>query len=71
MKSKEISKASYLSKKLLATHSTGSIGYYLCLFVQAQFQLGVHACTNYSLAYLQDLIPTLAGLCFIYLCLPK
>ena len=32
--------ASYLAKKLLATHSTGSIGYYLSLFMQAQFQLG-------------------------------
>ena len=52
--------------KLLAIHSTGSIGYYL-LFMQAQFQLGsyIHACTNetHSLANLQDLIPSMAGLC--------
>ena len=51
--------ASYLPKKLLATHSTGSIGYYLCLFMQTQFQLGsyIHACTNetHFLANLQDL----------------
>ena len=32
--------ASYLAKKSLATHSTGSIGYYLCLFMKTQFQLG-------------------------------
>ena len=34
--------------KLLATNSTGSIGYYLCLFMQTKFQLGnyIHACTN-------------------------
>ena len=48
--------ASYLAKNLLATHSTGSIGYYLCLFMQTQFQLGsyIHACTNetHSLANL-------------------
>ena len=30
----------YLAKKFLATNYTGSIGDYLCLFVQAQFQLG-------------------------------
>ena len=42
--------ASYPAKKLLATHSTGSIGYYLYLFMQTQFQLGryIHACTNES-----------------------
>ena len=40
--------ASYLAKKLLATHSTGSIGYYLCLFMQTQFQLGryIHSCMH-------------------------
>ena len=44
--------ACYLTKKMLATvpsiHYTGSIGYYLCLSVQTQFQLGsyIHACTN-------------------------
>ena len=40
--------ASYLATKLLATHSTGSIDYYLCLFMQTQLQLGsyIHACTN-------------------------
>ena len=52
--------ASYLRKKLLAFHSTGSTGYYLCLFMKAQFQLGsyIHGCTNetYSLANLQDFI---------------
>ena len=58
--------AGYLTKKLLATHSAGSISYYLHLFMQAQFQLGsyIHACTKeiHSLANLQDLIPTLASL---------
>ena len=53
--------------KLLATHSTRSISYYLYLFVQTQFQLGsyIHACINktHSLANLQDLISTLANLC--------
>ena len=40
--------SSYLAKKLLATHSTGSIGYYTCLFMQTKFQLGsyIHVCTN-------------------------
>ena len=59
--------ASYLAKKLLATHYTGNIGYYLCLFMQTQFQLGsyIHACTH-SLANLQNVIPNLAGLCFIF-----
>ena len=56
----------YLVKKLLASHSTGSIGYYSCLIIQTQFQLGrcIRACTNeiYSLANLQDLILTLAGI---------
>ena len=64
MKSKEV--ASYLAKELLATQSTGSIGYYLCLFMQTQFQLCsyIHTCTNetHLLANLQDLIPTLAGI---------
>ena len=32
--------ASYPAKKLLATHYTGSISYYLCLLMQTQFQLG-------------------------------
>ena len=33
---------------MLATYSTGSIGYYLCLFMKTQFQLGsyMHGCTN-------------------------
>ena len=54
--------------KLLATHSTIGIGYYMCLFMQTQFQLGsycsyIQACTNetHPIAILQDLIPTLAG----------
>ena len=55
--------------KLLATHSTRSIGYYLCPFMQTQFQLGsyIHACTNETrvLANLQDVIPTLA-VCVAY-----
>ena len=49
--------------------------YYLCLFIETQFQLGscIHASTNeaHSLANLKDLIPNLAGLCFLYLSLPK
>ena len=50
-----------LTKKLLATHSTGScIGYYLCLFMQIQFQLGnfIHVCTNktHSLADIQYIL---------------
>ena len=53
--------ASYLAKKLLATHFPGSTNYYLCLFMQTLSQLGsyIHACTieTYSLANLQDLIP--------------
>ena len=43
-----------------------SIGYYLCLILETQFQLGrhIHACINekHALANLQDLIPTLAGI---------
>ena len=54
--------------KLLITHSTSRIDYYLCLLMQPQFQLGsyscsyIHACTNeaHSIANLQDVIPTLA-----------
>ena len=40
--------ASYLwLRKLLATHSTGRIGSFLCLFMRTQFQLGsLHPCTN-------------------------
>ena len=57
---------SYLAKKLLATHSTSSISCYLFLFMQTQFQLGsyIHTCTNetYSLANVQDLIPSLAAI---------
>ena len=57
---------SNLAKKLLATHSTGNIGYYLCLFMQTQFQLGsyIHVCANetHSIANLRDLMPTLAGI---------
>ena len=49
--------ASHLAKKLLASHSTGSVGYHLCLIMQPQFQLGryIYACTNetHSLAHLQ------------------
>ena len=55
--------------KLLTTHSTSCIGCYLCLFMQAQFQLGscvvtfMHAQMKYVLiANLQDLIPTLAAI---------
>ena len=59
--------ASYLANKLLATHSTTTIGYYLCLFMQTQFQLDIyiHACTNetHSLANLQHSIPTLSSMC--------
>ena len=33
-------------RKLLATHSTGSIGYYLCMFMQTQFQCWVHVGTS-------------------------
>ena len=42
IKSKETSSklASYPAMKSMATHSTSWIGYYLCLFIQAQFQLG-------------------------------
>ena len=55
--------------KLLATHSTSRAGYYLCLFMQTQFQLGsyvrsyIHACTNetHSFANFQDLIPIYFG----------
>ena len=32
--------ASYPALKSLATHSTSCTGYYLCWFIQAQFQLG-------------------------------
>ena len=43
-----------------------SVGFYLCMFMQTQFQLGshFHACTNetHCLANLQDLIPTLANI---------
>ena len=57
---------SCLAKKLLSTHSTGNIGYYLCLFMQIQFQLGscINACTNktHSLANLQNLIPIVTGI---------
>ena len=38
----------YVAKKLLVTHSVGSIGYYLCLIIQAQFQLG-----NYTIMQAQ------------------
>ena len=66
--------ANYLAKKSLAAHSTGSISYYLCLFMQTQFHLGryIHAYTNetYSLVNLQDLIPTLAGLCSLSVFMP-
>ena len=53
-----------LAKKMLATHSTDIIVYYLYLFMQTQLQLGsyIHTCTNeiHSLVNLQELIPTLA-----------
>ena len=57
-----------LAKKLLAIHSTGSIGYYVSeVYMQTQFQVGsyIHAHTNetHSLTNLQDLIPTLARFC--------
>ena len=44
---------SYLAKKLLAAHSPGSIGYYLCLFMQIQFQLSsyIHGITNEHIFY--------------------
>ena len=49
---------SYLAMKLLVTYSIRNNGYYLCLFMQTQFQLGSynHTCTNetHSLANLQD-----------------
>ena len=58
--------ARYLAKKLLATLFSGSICYYLCLFIQTQFQLGkyIHVCTKeiLFLASLQYLMPTLAGI---------
>ena len=57
--------ATYPDMKLMATHSARSISYYLCLFMQAQFQLGsyIHTCTNetYSLANSQDLIRSYFG----------
>ena len=43
-------------KKLLATHSTGSIGYYLCLIMQTQFQLGRY--TMHALVHLINLVET-------------
>ena len=51
--------ASYLAKKLLASHSTDTIGYYLYLFMQTQFL----ACTGEtcSLANVQYLIPSYFG----------
>ena len=65
---KKVSKqvASYLAKKLLVTHATGSVGYHFCLFMQTQFLQGryIYECTNetHFLANLKDLIPTFAGL---------
>ena len=63
---------SNLAKKLLATHSTDCIIiliiYYLCLFIQTKFQWGIYnqVYTNetymYSVANLQNLIPSLAGI---------
>ena len=40
--------ASNLAMKLLATHPTRSNSYYICLFMQTEFQLGsyIHGCTN-------------------------
>ena len=32
--------------KLLNTHCTSHTGYYLYLFMQTQFKLGIYACTN-------------------------
>ena len=55
---------SFLAKKLLATHTLGSISYYLCLFMQHNSGLVVtsmHAQMKHILLQnLQDLIPTLA-----------
>ena len=59
----------YLPMKLLTTHYTSRTGYYLCLFMQTEFQLDIasyiHVCTKetHSVVNIQDLIPTLAGLC--------
>ena len=62
--------------KLLTTHSTSCSGYYLCLFMQTQFQLCgyIHVCTNetHSIANLQDLFPTLAlAVCIAYIIAAK
>ena len=47
IKSKETSGKlrSYLTMKLLTIHSTNHTGYYLCLFMQTQFQLGSYVVT--------------------------
>ena len=58
--------------KLLTTRSTSRTGYYMCLFMQTQFQPGsysyIDACTNetHSIANLQDLASTLALVCVAY-----
>ena len=49
--------------KFLTTYSTSRTGYYLCLFMQTQFNWlasCIHTCTNeiHSVANLQDLIPS-------------
>ena len=48
--------ASYVAKNLLVMHSMSSVDYYLCLFMQKQFQMGSYicACTNET-----------AGLCYL------
>ena len=54
----------------MATHSKGSIGYYLCLSIQTQFQLDsyIHAHTNetYSVANLQNYF----GWSMLYIIMP-
>ena len=48
--------------KFLTTHSTSRTGYYLCLFMQTQFQLvsKLHTNETHSVANLQDLIASLS-----------
>ena len=46
----------------LPTHSKSSIGYYLWLLIQTQFQLDSYIHATYSLENLKYLIHSLAGL---------